>query len=600
MHASLRLNNISRLPEPTQTLATSAANGSTDDLKKLLNLIPDSPHADLRLFLPAFYANLDVDDIPDLRRQLNTDSGELSTHISCAVLAVKGLAELQEHLVSRACSEVWSTIWTWIQFLEECEQRRPSESRNQQLIITTILSLRRDPETALTIKNTPGVRAVFTKGWVAAVDDPNTPRELMIELCKFVVEDMNAQDPRNSQELIEGAGGVDGLAALIVKHIRRAIPQTDYTLDPHDGLALLAAYEILQKGPLAHSLANHGIVKAVSTALCALCGPEMVMTEQMIPLSVGTIMTHIAEFPGYPWVQEGLDSGLLRGVVLCASRRMPLIDLALYALFRETLPRALVYHSTLSSLRAAIDDAQPFTNTEAFRRSTLFDEWNTFVALAEERLAVMEKFDRGEIGQTRACDHLECGAIRTDDTLLRCGACRSAFYCSQACQAADWSAGHRKACRTYLKRENEECTHLSFRDHTFLRALVHHDYDAARAEVLVRQAGFLRAHPAPGALGVVAFDYRRGRPQIEVGPAAAAADPAERGARAVRSGGRVEIHVVLVSEGGQRSRGHFVPFRSSDGRVQERVAAIAASEGMVTAEVVENDGVLALEVARTH
>jgi hypothetical protein len=41
------------------------------------------------------------------------------------------------------------------------------------------------------------------------------------------------------------------------------------------------------------------------------------------------------------------------------------------------------------------------------------------------------------------------------DKVLKCGACRRAGYCSQACQKLDWTAGHKKQCKV-MKAINEE------------------------------------------------------------------------------------------------------------------------------------------------
>ncbi|KAJ7118344.1 hypothetical protein C8R44DRAFT_738281 [Mycena epipterygia] len=59
-------------------VAISTANGSLDDLEKLLGLIPDSPEAQLRLFIPMFYANPNASDVPDLRLQLDANFADLN------------------------------------------------------------------------------------------------------------------------------------------------------------------------------------------------------------------------------------------------------------------------------------------------------------------------------------------------------------------------------------------------------------------------------------------------------------------------------------------------------------------------------------------
>ena len=44
------------------------------------------------------------------------------------------------------------------------------------------------------------------------------------------------------------------------------------------------------------------------------------------------------------------------------------------------------------------------------------------------------------------CACAGCGARRTEVHLQACGLCRCRWFCGTACQAADWKAGHRRAC----------------------------------------------------------------------------------------------------------------------------------------------------------
>ncbi|KAJ7172975.1 hypothetical protein C8R43DRAFT_677934 [Mycena crocata] len=148
-----------------------AANGSLNDLERLHGLIPDPPNAQLRLFIPALYANLNASDIPGLRRQLETDCTGAQNRISKAILALKGLSELKEHLVSRACSEVWSSAWKWIQFLDEYDKKN---SKLHTLFLSTILALNPDADAAKNIKDTPRIYVFIAKGWIAVLDD-DTP-----------------------------------------------------------------------------------------------------------------------------------------------------------------------------------------------------------------------------------------------------------------------------------------------------------------------------------------------------------------------------------------------------------------------------------------
>ncbi|KAJ6457018.1 hypothetical protein C8R47DRAFT_1227668 [Mycena vitilis] len=573
MHMSLRPDGIARLPDPVKTLAMSAAKGSVEHLAQLQDLIPDTPNAQLRLFIPACFANLKTTAIPDLRRQLVTDISAVQYRVTAVVLALETLCILQEHLVTRAYAEVWSSAWTWMQFLDEWEhhdsgEETPSPGELHMAYLTTITSLGRDPETFSTIKDTPRIRVFIAKAWGAAVDQLDTEDDTFHELCEFLIKHAEPKNPRNLNQFIEGAGDVNNLAALAVKHIRLAVPDRNHAVGNDDGFALLAVYSFLGdadlfRSPLRLPLVAEGLVGAVSAALCALCGPPMLMTEQIIPLTIGTLVPHITAAPGFPWVKEAFDAGFLRAIVLCASRPMlALITIPLSVFFRQLLVDSLVYHSVLSTLRAALEDAREAAESLAFRSSSYADAWDDFVALATERLTIMDQYDSGELG-------------------------------AQQCQTADWTDGHRKLCKTPLNRSQDGCPQLLFRNRDFFRVIVHHDYEAFRPNILALQIAFL--HSSWNAQCVIQFNYGKGRAAIEARPVPAIM--ADHAARASKSGGSVELHMIFVKEGGG-TRAHLVPMRYSDGRVLEQLKAIAAGGQPATPEVLQ--GVLDVEVARTH
>ncbi|KAJ7493868.1 hypothetical protein FB451DRAFT_1551191 [Mycena latifolia] len=599
MHASLRLNNISRLPDTSKELALSAANGSLDDLEELHRLISESPESQLRLFIPAFYANLsDLRDLPD---------ADLPERFSRAMIALKGLTALQEHLVSRASLDVWSAVWSWIQFFGECEQRYPGVTATSRtpmytLFLTTMLTLRYDTDAAATIDTTPRVCVFFTRGWAAALEGGQMTQQLVDDLCHCLLRVLNVRDPATLREVREGAGGTPAhLASLMVKHIQYFVPHKDHVVTDRDAFGVLCVFQMLEagtilEGPLADGFAAHGMVKCACTVICALCeSPPVMITEQLIPLNFTIVVSSLIRFPGFTLAKEALESGLLRAFVLSASQHMALLTIPLGHLISDVLPPTLAYHSVLSSLPDALEDARAIEDTPGFRTSAHVNEWTDFVNLAIERIAVMKLYDAGSLAAHRACDNLECPEIRKDDDLRRCSACQNAFYCSPACQTADWAAGHRKLCARPANAHHKAAAHLSAGDRAFLRALLHHDYAAARADVLGAQLRFAPTYP--GTPAVVMFDYSGGRLRRAVVPADARVD-VNLGARVARSGGRVELHLVLVPEGGANRRGLVFPMRWASARVHERLRELATGGEALTPAMVEE--LVALEVVSTH
>ncbi|KAJ6550013.1 hypothetical protein B0H19DRAFT_1298443 [Mycena capillaripes] len=393
-----------------------------------------------------FYANLNTSDISDLRGQPETDVSVVQSRIPKAVLALKSLCELQEHLVTRACGEVWSSAWEWIQFFDECEKHRPGQP-------------------------------FFAKSWVTVVGQLQPMDDLFCQMCDFLIQHMNVRkNPINLQELIEDTGGVNETAALV-----------------SGGRPLYC------QAPLREPLVANGLVECATAALSALCGPVMLMTERQVPLCVGVLVPHISTFPGFPWIKQALDDGLLRAIVLCAIRPMPILQTPLHFFF----------------LRPVFNDAKNLADRPEFRGSEYAREW----------------------------------AARCERTM-------------------NYFAVRHAATPSTARRNTRPLTGLA---------------GTASSAII-----FSTAHK---------FDYRKGRVLFEIGPVLAAM--AEYAARAVRSEGRVELHMVVVKEGAGRSRGHIIPLRSADGCVLDGRKAMARGQPVEPASP-DNLTVFQLDAARMH
>ena len=75
--------------------------------------------------------------------------------------------------------------------------------------------------------------------------------------------------------------------------------------------------------------------------------------------------------------------------------------------------------------------------------------WNRWPVAAHceaDRLANLKAHGKAACDRREACAHCGVGCNAAGVTLLRCGKCGLAFYCSQACQRAGWAA-HRPQCR---------------------------------------------------------------------------------------------------------------------------------------------------------
>jgi hypothetical protein len=119
-----------------------------------------------------------------------------------------------------------------------------------------------------------------------------------------------------------------------------------------------------------------------------------------------------------------------------------------------------------------------------------------------------------------------------------------------------------------------------------MRTVLHHEFEQLIYNTSYQQVQFLHKHPEVQFF--THFDFTRpfGVPtQVHQIPALAATQPDELKlgmatlpARAARSGGRFELHVILVAEGRER-RLHMFPLRSASGAFHDGLRRIATAVG---------------------
>ncbi|KAJ7681369.1 hypothetical protein B0H17DRAFT_1138522 [Mycena rosella] len=175
--------------------------------------------------------------------------------------------------------------------------------------------------------------------------------------------------------------------------------------------------------------------------------------------------------------------------------------------------------------------------------SDIFGDWKEFMELAKERLAAFKAFDSPTY---ISCDNVKCGLIDERNKFNVCSACRRQYYYSAECQRTDWGEGkHREECEVISRVFVEEPEDLGKREQAFLRALLHHDYQRKK-------------------LGIWSYPCRN----------TAIAETPFRIARAMASGGRLELHPVRIAQG-HAARGRWIPQRSRSSAVGEGLRRIA-------------------------
>ncbi|KAJ7105504.1 hypothetical protein C8R44DRAFT_886457 [Mycena epipterygia] len=275
---------------------------------------------------------------------------------------------------------------------------------------------------------------------------------------------------------------------------------------------------------------------------------------------------------------DALDHKLLRALVVCGRGPNSAKMNGYIKLFLEVLiPPHLVYPKSLSALDRALDDVDELVAPDDFKDAKMYDHWVQFSNLAEDRIAILKSC---EASSMRACDNLECGEIRPKHELTRCSACKTVYYCDEVCQAADWvGGGHRNACKSYVALSLRAGNELDFTMRSFLRALIHHDYQKERRAIFLQKMLFRRARPDDGFLTL--YDYTRGPVKINLQSLNSAKTHEVLGSsewtnivsRAERSGGRMSLD-VLVFSGREEFHYYAISLRSNKSTVNDGLRAL--------------------------
>ncbi|KAJ7108941.1 hypothetical protein C8R43DRAFT_1243451 [Mycena crocata] len=605
MHASLDPSKISRLPFSLRRMAASARNGSMDDLRKLLQIIDQktnpTPMSTLLLFLPVLYAHIDLAKMPS---SAEMDTATFPEEFRDAIFVAKKCipaicdSQLLPKIQDAALVDLWPRLWGWSQFFltyQEILPQRLAPNRAATgvylLQVANEAKLQSHTKLRTLVTSTRGLRRVVVSTWVElhGETDPESQKLGFYHLRAFFLSYMRADDPKNLEEIVDGAGGsLSHLAFLTVQHLRLLALGVQTDNDPGDFAKILNDFmrfltEIDTAGSrLSAHLLSHGLIQALTSAIAILA--EIVVDGTVLILH-NLFVVLAAKMGGLP-VEEivnALDAGLLRAIIKYVVRAPRGSTTRLVKPFLAVhLPGFTVYYSVASRLGLYIEEARVLAGTVAFVNSDLYETWTAFLNVVERRMALVEYFDSEEYSSHVACDNLECGRISIKSEFQRCSACQKHYYCSSTCQRSDWQqGGHREGCKALHRYFLYHPDPASKRTLSFMRAVLEQDYKLMKTQVLYEKMVFLgrnrNSHFA------VFFSYTGLRPGIEVlglpdpsseGSSEAPAPWFENLKRASRSGGRLEIHIVLTRLGTQAVQRIF-PMRSNTSRLHDAVIQLA-------------------------
>ncbi|KAJ7610754.1 hypothetical protein DFH06DRAFT_1374258 [Mycena polygramma] len=159
-------------------------------------------------------------------------------------------------------------------------------------------------------------------------------------------------------------------------------------------------------------LVSHGIIPSLMAYLeTALQAPSTSDWHDGIGHCVGAISMYTAITPGYPWVVQALQGGILRHIIVLGGRILTATDkgiyLALKRLLCETFPGALLSYRVLRQMKQSIAEVETASNSPAFSRSALYGEWTAFRQLLKERTEVLDKWEADGRPSFLVCDNMK-------------------------------------------------------------------------------------------------------------------------------------------------------------------------------------------------
>ncbi|KAJ7150676.1 hypothetical protein C8R46DRAFT_1229610 [Mycena filopes] len=426
MHPAFELARLSEFPSLVlRRLATQAASGSEPALSDFAGCMQRQLHVDL--LLPVIWANLDPVRMPQTDALDAIPSHPDTVHaLQVAFCAI----ELVTLLRLRASMpgvyvELWLRIWVWIEVLQVYHPLLPGPITAEDLrsrFLDIIFRMLGDPVANRIIHDTPNVHTFIALSWTGL--EPKHSSDLDRARFNTVSDFISTSDwgPENTQEFVDGAGGAQPLARLVVQHIEaRGIPSWDAkTLGATDTAWLSRIFLFvgrLHSVELKSALLEAGIVSVLTTALLSL-SQAYTMRIGLSPDAFDDCLTVLINFAclglRYAHIPAALDAGLLRAIVLLSAPDLPSVDITPHLQYwlRDILPAAAIYYPVLLSMQSAIKTAVDSSVKCRFKASPIYEDWLAFCDLASDRTKLFNEFNSPRYLSLKFCDNYNRTTVR--------------------------------------------------------------------------------------------------------------------------------------------------------------------------------------------
>ncbi|KAJ6497693.1 hypothetical protein C8R45DRAFT_983874 [Mycena sanguinolenta] len=601
MHECLSLVNVSKLPSYLRARAKAAKNGSSSDLIFLLRFISIT-NPKIILLLPLIFVHLDPSNIPtphDLdsiqfdacrRQELDRIYGALA-----ALCAITEMLDPKSVIPPAAYADLWPRVYQWTIFVHTYWEVIPDMDLAAAYRATAIniLTFHREDGLKVAVGRAAGLRCILAEYWVKIMRKEISTDVQVPPILTFLFNTEESEDTIKFMEILEGCGGSDNLAHLLVQQINTI---AGGGLNQPAIEIMNSVIQVLYKhgkGPLLTGLLIHGGAKALIDAISFCEEARFIDLEAGEKVHVGIIylLSCFESRAGAMWVSQTLSAGLLRLVAVLGRARQTETDVLFptYSMLQrfliKTLPDFLINYKITQQLSDALDDAYSVAaSTKPFSTSIIYSFWTEFVELVRERLGAIESWRQRLSMSPNACENSQCIKTGAMHPLKKCAGCGLAWYCSRECQTADWKAVHRASCPALRATDLP-----SSRQRDYVRAILQYNFrfPAIVTTVLSQQARFMYTNPEVDFLMV--YDFTRNARGVdlvpnkvtpawsEVKPTSDYAVPSDpRLAQLLQSAGNIHIHLIVLSvNSGNTARGpdRVVPMWSTS-QVRDELSRI--------------------------
>ncbi|KAJ7495385.1 hypothetical protein FB451DRAFT_1164122 [Mycena latifolia] len=487
---------------------------------------PDDP--ELQFILPALYHVLDPMGLPS---QAEVETISLAKFVDMICVSFRSLIALE---IPPGCfTDLWARVWECFNFIHtylDCFPRTTIELRLVFILLLARFQTHSPDATPILAKS--GLRFAIARSLRAffGAQGLTVPDRIFTDMCRVIGSQPTKLDAATVEEFADGAGGIRQLASLVVGHIghfpRRTDPSSRFYLD--SALKFVLAFDIEGPGtPFIVALPNVGIIKVLCDTLCTLPAASEGMPSIMSKTLTILYETFILRNGRHNFI-DALKAGFLRGLIAYITLPDGQSAHVVKVLLSTILPPSTVYHSVPTAMKPALAE-------------------NRFLKVAKLHIELMDHFDADEYETSLACDNIKA-----------------------KCQAIHWrEGGHRALSRSHAVPVTTY----------FLRTILYKIYEHAKAGILVSQAKAFALDP-PQHLRTI-FDFSKDVASVSFSPIEDSDGPLEGSAavlrdyvsRAVKSEGLMDMHMVVLRDGGYRIE-QIIPLRSSSSRIRDGLTQI--------------------------